>query len=166
LKVSKFTPESLKALYEKHGAALAAYGCCCGLDFGSAEDVVQQVFLKLLQGNLNAAQTPIPYLYRAVRNASFNQRRDRRREAEMPEGELCFTLAMVDQAEILSLQNALQDLPEEQRETVFLRVWSGMTLQEIAGATESPLNTVASRYRYALEKLRERLKKRSEKTKE
>jgi DNA-directed RNA polymerase specialized sigma24 family protein len=41
-----------------------------------------------------------------------------------------------------------------------------MTLQEIAGATESPLNTVASRYRYALEKLRERLKKRSEKTKE
>src|SRR5208283_2955676 len=103
---------------------------------------------------------------RAVRNASINQRRDRRREAEIPEGEQWFTHATADRAEILSLQNALEELPEEQRETVFLRVWSGMTLQEIAGATESPLNTVASRYRYALEKLRERLKKRSEKTKE
>jgi DNA-directed RNA polymerase specialized sigma24 family protein len=38
-------------LYEKHGAALAAYACCCGLDFASAEDVVQQVLLKLLRGD-------------------------------------------------------------------------------------------------------------------
>jgi RNA polymerase sigma factor (sigma-70 family) len=69
-----------------------------------------------------------------------------------------------DQADVLTLQNALRGLPEEQRETVFLRVWSDMTLQEIAKATETPLNTVASRYRYALEKLRERLGERSGKT--
>ena len=160
---STFTTESVKALYEKHGAALAAYGCCCGLDFGSAEDVVQQVFLKLLQGNAGAVHAPLAYLYRAVRNASFNQRRDRRREAEMPEGEQWFTHATADRAEVLSLQNALQGLPEEQRETVFLRVWSGMTLQEISEAMETPLNTVASRYRYALEKLRERLGQKFEK---
>lgn len=160
LDVNKFTTESVKALYEKHGAALAAYGCCCGLDFASAEDVVQQIFLKLLQGNVGAVQAPLAYLYRAVRNASLNQRRDRRREAEMPEGELCFTHATADRAELLSLQHALWELPEEQRETVFLRAWSGMTLQEIAEATETPLNTVASRYRYAVEKLRGRLRER------
>ena len=159
-KVNKFTPESVKALYEEHGAALAAYGCCCGLDFGSAEDVVQQVFLKLLQGTLREVKAPIPYLYRAVRNASSNQRRDRRRETEMPECEFCFTHPTVDQAEVISLQNALRALPEDQRETVFLRTWSGMTIQEIAETTETPLNTVASRYRYALEKLRERLRER------
>ncbi|MFI5097454.1 MAG: RNA polymerase sigma factor [Candidatus Acidiferrales bacterium] len=162
--MNKFTTESVKALYEKHGAALAAYGCCCGLDFGSAEDVVQHVFLKLLQGKAIAAQAPLAYLYRAVRNASFNQRRDRRREAEMPAGEQWFTHATADRAELFTLQNALRELPEEQRETVFLRVWSGMTLQEIAEATEAPLNTVASRYRYALEKLREQLGQRSGKT--
>ncbi len=164
LDVNKFTTEWVKALYEKHGAALAAYGCCCGLDFGLAEDVVQQVFLKLLQGNAGAVQAPLAYLYRAVRNASFNQRRDRRREAQMPEGEQWFTHATADRAELLSLQNALRELPEEQRETVFLRVWSGMTLQEIAEATDTPLNTAASRYRYALEKLRERLRERSGKS--
>ena len=162
LEANKLTTESVRKLYEKHGAALAAYACCYGLDFASAEDVVQQVFLKLLQGNAVAVRTAVAYLYRAVRNGSLNYRRDRRRERGLPEGEVWFAHASADRAEVLSLQKALRELPEEQREAVFLRVWSGMTLQEIAEATETPLNTVASRYRYALEKLRERLGTRFE----
>jgi RNA polymerase sigma-70 factor (ECF subfamily) len=75
----------------------------------------------------------------------------------MTEGETWFRHASADRAEVLSLQNALRELPEDQREAVFLRVWSGMTLQEIAEATGTPLNTVASRCRYALDKLRKRL---------
>jgi len=39
-----------------------------------------------------------------------------------------------------------------------MRIWSGMTLDEVAAATGVSLNTVASRYRYALQKLREKLK--------
>jgi len=156
------TPNALKtvevkALYEKHGAALAAYGCCCGLDFASAEDVVQQVFLKLLEGNLSSVQTPLAYLYRSVRNASLNLRRNFRREAEMPAEEAWLVGSDGPREEALAVQAALVDLPDEQRETVFLKVWAGMTLQEIAGVLEVPMNTVASRYRYALEKLRERL---------
>jgi RNA polymerase sigma-70 factor (ECF subfamily) len=157
LETNKLTKELVRELYEKHGAALAAYACCYGLDFASAEDLLQQVFLKLLQGNATAVQTPLAYLYRAVRNGSLNYRRDRHRETELPGEEVWFVHPTADRAEVLSLQNALRGLPEEQREVVFLRVWSGMTLQEIAEATETPLNTVASRYRYALEKLRERL---------
>jgi RNA polymerase sigma-70 factor, ECF subfamily len=56
------------------------------------------------------------------------------------------------------LQAALLELPEEQREVVVLRIWSGMTLAEVADLSGVSLNTAASRYRYALEKLRERLK--------
>jgi RNA polymerase sigma-70 factor (ECF subfamily) len=52
----------------------------------------------------------------------------------------------------------LGELPEDQRATVIMRIWGGMTLEEIAKATAVPLSTAASRYRYALEKLRERLK--------
>jgi RNA polymerase sigma-70 factor, ECF subfamily len=76
------------------------------------------------------------------------------RETELPEGESCFLHRSGNQEQVFALEKALRDLPEEQRETVFLRIWSGMTLLEIADATETPLNTVASRYRYALEKLR------------
>jgi RNA polymerase sigma-70 factor, ECF subfamily len=154
LETSKLTPDEVKSLYERHGSALVAYACSCGLDFASAEDVVQQLFLKVLRAQPLRPEVPIAFLYRATRNACMNLRRDRMRETELPEGEPWFLHSSGNQEHVLTLQRALRDLPEEQRETVFLRIWSGMTLLEIAEATETPLNTVASRYRYALEKLR------------
>lgn len=53
--------------------------------------------------------------------------------------------------EELALQSALGELPEDQRATVIMRIWGGMTLEEVGDATEVPLSTAASRYRYALE---------------
>jgi RNA polymerase sigma-70 factor (ECF subfamily) len=60
--------------------------------------------------------------------------------------------------ERLAVQQAMRALPPEQREVVHMKVFEGMTFQEIADTTDEPLNTVASRYRYALEKLRAFLK--------
>lgn len=144
-------------MYEKHGAALAAYARSYGLDHPSAEDVVHQLFLKMLGERTFVPRAPLAYLYRATRNASLNLRRDRQRETDLDATESWFVHSSSSRDEILNLQEALKELPEEQREAVFLRVWSGMTLLEIAEVTETPLNTVASRYRYALHKLRERL---------
>jgi RNA polymerase sigma-70 factor (ECF subfamily) len=163
LQKTRLTPDEVKSMYEKHGAALAAYACSCGLDHASAEDVVQQLFLKMLGKKAFVPQVPVAYLYRATRNASLNLRRDRDRETNLQETEAWFTHPGGNQIEILHLQRALKELPEEQRETVFLKVWSGMTLQEISEITGTPLNTVASRYRYALEKLRDRLGDRVQK---
>jgi RNA polymerase sigma-70 factor (ECF subfamily) len=146
-------------MYERHGAALAAYACSFGLDHSSAEDVVHQLFMKMLGGKPFTPRAPLAYLYRATRNASLNLRRDRHRETDLQAVEpwLVRHSSSSRYEEAINLQQALKELPEEQRETVFLKVWSGMTLFEIAKATETPLNTVASRYRYALEKLRDRL---------
>jgi RNA polymerase sigma-70 factor (ECF subfamily) len=157
LVISTLKTAEVESLYEKHGPALAAYGCCCGLDFASAEDVVQQVFLKLLQGRTLMPQMPVPYLYRAVRNASLNLHRDFRREVEMPDRETWFIGPDGHPEDVLALQAALRELPQDQRETVFLRVWGGLALQEVADTLDVSINTAASRYRYALEKLRERL---------
>ncbi len=160
LPTQKIAVAEIQSLYEGHGPALAAYACCCGLDFASAEDVVQQVFLRLLRFEEPAPQFPLAYAYRAVRNASLNLRRNRQHEVELPEEETWLTHSSPASKpeETLALQKVLCALPSEQQETVFLRVWSGMTLQEIAIATDTPLNTVASRYRYALDKLRALLK--------
>ncbi len=53
---------------------------------------------------------------------------------------------------------ALGELPEEQRAVVHLKLWEGLTFEEIAAALEIPPNTAASRYRYGLDKLRGRLR--------
>jgi DNA-directed RNA polymerase specialized sigma24 family protein len=54
-------PDEVKSLYQKHGAALAAYACSCGLDHASAEDVVHQLFLKMLREKTFAPQAPVAY---------------------------------------------------------------------------------------------------------
>jgi RNA polymerase sigma-70 factor (ECF subfamily) len=55
------------------------------------------------------------------------------------------------------LQLALEDLPEEQRVAFLLRVESGLGLEEIAAITEVGRETVKSRLRYALARIRARL---------
>ena len=53
---------------------------------------------------------------------------------------------------------ALVELPAEQRVAVHLRLWEGLKFEEIAELLGVSLNTAASRYRYGLDKLRERLR--------
>jgi RNA polymerase sigma-70 factor (ECF subfamily) len=54
-----------------------------------------------------------------------------------------------------TVRAALERLPMEQREIVELKAFGGLTLKEIAAVTALPPGTVATRYRTALERLRE-----------
>ncbi len=55
------------------------------------------------------------------------------------------------------LNNALQELPEEQREVFIKHELEGVSFKEISEATGEPVNTLISRKRYAVLHLRERL---------
>jgi RNA polymerase sigma-70 factor (ECF subfamily) len=154
----KLSADEIKQLYNRHGAALLLYARGFVPDASAAEDLVHGVFLNLLRTRPKVREAPAAYLYRAVKNAALNAQRNRAREAPMPDREIWFTHRGGDHEATLALQAALAELPQEQREAVVMRIWSGMTLEEVAQATDVPLNTAASRYRYALEKLRERLK--------
>jgi RNA polymerase sigma-70 factor, ECF subfamily len=153
----KLSAEDVRKLYDRHGPALVAYASTLVADASAAEDVVHGVFVRLLNGGAVMAAAPATYLYRAVRNQALNTRRNGRHEAQLDEHHVCFVHRGGNREAALALQQALRDLPEKQREVVVMRIWDGMTLEEVAGATEVSLNTAASRYRYALEKLRERL---------
>jgi RNA polymerase sigma-70 factor (ECF subfamily) len=154
----KLSAEEVRVLYDKHGPALVAYACSFVADAAAAEDVVHEVFLRLLSAEIRTPDVPVAYVYRAVRNAALNARRSGQRDAPLDANSSVFERRDGNREAALALQHALAELPEEQREVVVMRVWSGMTLEEVAAATAAPLNTVASRYRYALEKLRERLR--------
>ena len=52
------------------------------------------------------------------------------------------------------VQAAMKQLPADQREVLTLKIWGDLTFREISETLGTPPNTVASRYRYALEALR------------
>jgi len=54
-----------------------------------------------------------------------------------------------------ALMRAVERLPDQQKEVVTLKIWGELTFDEIARTLDESLNTVASRYRYALQKLKE-----------
>ena len=56
--------------------------------------------------------------------------------------------------QLLQLCNSMGQIPYEQREVILLHLHSGMKFKTIAGRLEISVNTVKSRYRYGLERLR------------
>src|ERR1051325_3745988 len=153
----KMRREQVESLYQQYAAALVAYTCSLVIDRAQAEDLVQQVFLKLLGRSFAEPDNPRAYLYRAVRNAAFNVRRSSRRDVELDAKKLWLVAPSSAVEQALALQGALLELAEEQREVVMLHVWSEMTFEEIGKLAGIPANTAASRYRYGLAKLRERM---------
>ena len=137
---------------------LLAYARSLVWDASEAEDALQEVFLNLMVLREGAfPREPRPYLFRAVRNTCFNRRRSATREAARRRAAApMFSTPGGLEDLALDLEQALEELPDEQREVVVLRVWAEMTIDETAQVLGIPMNTVASRYRYALAKLRGR----------
>jgi RNA polymerase sigma-70 factor, ECF subfamily len=148
--------EGVQKLYEELGGALLAYARSIVRDPAEAEDAVQQVFLKLMSAQAAMPREPRPYLFRAVRNTCLNRRRGQGREVGAQEAHPRFVAPDGLDGLAWDLETALQQLPQDQCEVVVLRVWGEMTLEETAQVLGVPANTVASRYRYALAKLRQR----------
>ena len=146
----------IERLYEQLGPVLLAYARSIVQDLAEAEDALQHVFLKLMASGSALPDEPRPYLFRAVRNTCLNRRRSEARERVWRSERPMFIAPAGLDALATDLEAALRDLPEEQREVVVLRVWGEMTLSEAAQVLAVPLNTAASRYRYAVAKLRQR----------
>jgi RNA polymerase sigma-70 factor (ECF subfamily) len=150
--------EWIGRLYDRYGVALYRYALMVLADPAAAADAVHTIFVSLLRRRA-PPDSEEQYLRRAVRNECFSALRRRRRDALVDAAPI---LDAVDPAsdrpdERLVLEQALRGLPAEQREVVHLKVFEGMTFQEIADMTDESINTVASRYRYAIEKLRAQL---------
>jgi len=149
--------DRLADLYDRFAGTLFRHAAMILADRVAAADVVQNVFLRLAKAGSGGDVESLAYLRRAVRNECYTAMRTRRRDVVIAvDAVLLERVEGADDrpAERLALEQALQQLPAEQREVVHLKVWEGMTFQEIADLTGESLNTAASRYRYATEKLR------------
>ena len=149
-------------------------------DSGDAEDVLQDVFYKLVEANrlLMPIDHVTGWLFRVARNRIVDLWREKKRtgakeESHAPyeeEGnevlrleELLPSSAAGPEALYLrrvlleELESAISELPKEQREVFVAHELEGRSFKEMAAETGVSLNTLLSRKRYAVLRLRERL---------
>lgn len=131
-----------------------------------AEDVVQMAFVRWWRRFPEGDSQHIPLLYAAVRTIALDLRRSNHRrtareaasDIALAEGDAPVFDPLPENRETAAIvEEALQKLPEEQREVVTLKLWGGLTFAQIADATGDSINTVAGRYRYALNALQKHL---------
>ena len=147
-------------LYDEFGASLFRYALMILADREAAEDAVHHVFAALVHKGTGQLGQPENYLRRAVRNACYSALRERsaaQRRSDPGSDALLETIPGtpgVSQEMRLAMEAAIRELPPDQREVLHLHAFEGRTFREVADLTSAPLNTVASRYRYAIERLR------------
>jgi RNA polymerase sigma-70 factor (ECF subfamily) len=122
-----------------------------------AEDAVQDVFLRLARvpRSLSGARRPRAYLLAMAHRAAVDQLRRRRERPLDPD--LPLMGPVVDPARAADAERAsrlARELPPKQRAAVFLKVFAGLTFEDIGRVTGVPTFTAASRYRLAIRRLR------------
>jgi len=145
----------IEVLYRQHGAALLLFASAISGDRGRAQDALHQVFLKVIEnGSLGQAIDKKSYLFACVRNAVLNDAKLQNRSMPLDVDSAWFSPPDRDYAGERNLRRALGDLPKDQRDVIVLHVWGELTFSEIGELLGVSSNTAASRYRYALAKLR------------
>jgi RNA polymerase sigma-70 factor (ECF subfamily) len=160
--------DALAELYDRYGRL--AFGLACRIlgERGVAEDVVQEAFLAVWRraGSYQADRGSVRgWLMSIVHNAAIDRRRGRfkREQSDVALDDLAFKLetdaedtfaTVADGIVAEQVRGALAGLPDEQRQAIELAYFGGLTQQEIAERTGTPLGTVKSRMRLGLHKLR------------
>jgi RNA polymerase sigma-70 factor (ECF subfamily) len=164
--------DALCRIYKKYKNDLLKLASALLNDANAAEDVVQDCFVSFAQsadrikvsGNLKS------YLATCVANLAHNRHRARKPQktadpdeaksaesnSERPEQWLIYS------ERLRRLNDALARLPYEQREAISLHLQAGMKFKAIAELQDVSINTVQSRYRYGLDKLRSILNNEAE----
>ena len=153
-------PAAVELIWNRYASDLLAFLralLCCGHD---AEDVLQAVFVRIVRKRHKLAQVRRmdAYVYRMARNEAFRLLGRRKKDqAAKVAGESWLMMpencrGKNDLAE--ELQAALGCLPQPQREVIVLKIYRQKTFVEISELLGLSANTVASRYRYGMEKLR------------
>ena len=156
----------LERLYDAHAAGLYAFLLNLMRDEADTRDVLQEVFVKIARDGslLQGVREERAFLIRLAHNAAIDLMRRRgtreRTKAGLAEIVSPFAPAGDPDEELFRMELAagLVEMKDEKRTVAHLKLWGGLTFEGIAAALEISPNTAASRYRYAVDKLRERLR--------
>lgn len=133
-----------------------------------AEDVMQEVFLKI-------SQTPPPskvkksraWIFQVSRNLAIDYKRKERETKLLSEETEATSFSLENTVNTrVDVESALKVLPEEEREIVTLRLNAELKFKDIAELLKTPLGTVLWRYRKAISQMQKELTGRENETDE
>ncbi|MDR1552330.1 MAG: RNA polymerase sigma factor [Prevotellaceae bacterium] len=180
--MAKSKHAEIEKLIEKYHQQLKSFIRKRVSDEDDAEDILQDVFYRLVK-TVNTAIDPIEHvdawLYRVTRNTIINHGK-KKHEESMPVkqyddsddkalqdiSEIMFNSELSSSPEIEylrslfwdELENALSELPPQQREIFELTELEGIPMKEISKVTGISVNTLLSRKHYAVLHLRNRMR--------
>ena len=132
-----------------------------------AEDVVQEVLLNVFRRlrEKSSMDHMEQYLIRAINNACIDYLR--RKPLRVVPLEMAANMAVGESdrqihEEFIRINRLLESLPSEQSDMVRLRCYDNLTFKQIAELQEIPEATAKSRYRYAIQHLRQMMKKKGD----
>ena len=161
---------AFETLYQRHRGPLYRFLLNQSQDTQAAEDIFQEVWSRIIRSRerYRPAATFATYMYHIARNCFLDHVRHSGRQpvlvsidddppVELVAGTNNPEAAAENSNASAYIQAALDGLPPEQREAFLLREEAGLTLEEIGQVTGVGRETVKSRLRYAVAKLRKSL---------
>jgi RNA polymerase sigma-70 factor (ECF subfamily) len=167
------SPEAWKRWFRENGSRLLLFARQQTRSQADAEDVLQEAIIRLWRtaGSKPDALPPsLPLAYTSIRHTAIdlarrNIRRSKREQKsdyvvdELSASSDWFGTASLEEKERnAAVATAIKALPEKFKEVLTLKIWGDLTFAQIADTLNIPMNTAASRYRYALEALRKSVK--------
>ena len=166
---------AISQLIDRHSNRVRDYIRMMVKDHDLADDILQDTFIKAVQviddGRYADTGKFLSWMLRIAHNKVIDYFRSQKSAKTINESESGYnvlgTLRFADSSvedRLISEQIALDvrrlvdHLPQEQREVVMLRYYSGLSFQEIAEQTNVSINTALGRMRYALINLRKMIK--------
>ena len=164
--------DALRRIYEKYKNDLLALAIALSKDRTTAEDVLHDVFVSFVQRaeklrlRTNLKSYLSSCIANRVRNLSrTNPQQTMRLSYSETVGSDCdrpeHIVISAEQSE--RIEKAMAELPYQQQEVIILHLQSGMRFRAIAESQGVSINTIQSRYRYGLDKLRSLLNSEVEK---
>lgn len=156
--------EALGRIYKKYKDNLLRLALGLLNDRAAAEDIVHDCFVSIAQSTekLRLSGNFKSYLATCVVNRVRNANKAGQRREVIGQDEAGTAMSnltrpeqwIIDSEQLRLLNNAMAQLPNQQREVIILHTQGEMKFKAIAELQGASINTVQSRYRYGLDKLR------------
>lgn len=147
--------QQLDRLYRETGPSLLAYFRCRPLLAATAEDLLQDTFVRVLRrpDRLATSITPRAYLFGIARHVGLDALRRSKPAVELTGTEI--QPIHPEDERLEPMREAIARLPEAQREVLQLKLQHELSYEEIADVLAIPTGTVRSRLHHAVRALRE-----------